>query len=84
MLPEEIEPAPERVMVPPAGIVDGVAESTAVGGAWMFTLAMAGALCTPWLSVTTREKVTVPEVLGTVTETVGVVVLMWGVAGESA
>jgi len=51
----------------------------------MVTVANAGALCTPRLSVTTSEKVTVPEVLGTVTETleVGAVVVTVGLVGES-
>jgi hypothetical protein len=48
-------------------------------------VAKAGALDTPRLSVTTSENVTVPDVLGTVTETleVGAVVVTVGLAGES-
>jgi hypothetical protein len=83
MLPEEVEPAPESVTVPPAAMVEGVAVRIAVGGACTVTEAMAGALCTPRLSVTTREKVTVPEAFGTATEMVGVAVLTLGLAGES-
>jgi hypothetical protein len=51
----------------------------------MVTVAKAGALSTPRLSVTTSENVTVPEVLGTVTKTleVGAVVVTVGLAGES-
>jgi hypothetical protein len=51
----------------------------------MVTVAKAGALCTPRLSVTTSENVTVPEVLGTVTDTleVGAVVVTVGLVGES-
>lgn len=37
----------------------------------MVTLVYAGALFTPRLFVTTRANVTVPEVFGTVTETLG-------------
>jgi hypothetical protein len=49
------------------------------------TVVKTGALFTPRLSVTTSEKVTVPEVLGTVTETleVGAVVVTEGFVGES-
>jgi hypothetical protein len=50
-------------------------------------VAKAGALCTPKLSVTTSEKVTVPVVLGTVTATVefvyGGAVGVVGLAGVS-
>lgn len=51
----------------------------------MVTVANAGALWTPRLSVTTSEKVTVPEVLGTVTATVdvGAVVVTLGLVGDS-
>jgi hypothetical protein len=51
----------------------------------MVTVAKAGVLCTPKLSVTTRENVTVPEVSGTVTETldVGAEVVIVGFEGES-
>jgi hypothetical protein len=51
----------------------------------MVTVAKAGALDTPRLSVTTSENVTVPEVLGTVTETLefGAVVVTVGLVGES-
>lgn len=63
-----------------------MAVSTATGGPWMVTVANAGALCTPRLSVTTSEKVTVPVVLGTVTATleVGAFVVVDGFDGESA
>jgi hypothetical protein len=56
-----------------------------MGAPWIVTVAKAGALCTPRLSVTTSENVTVPEVLGTVTETleVGAVVVTVGLVGES-
>jgi hypothetical protein len=52
----------------------------------MVTVANAGALSTPRLSVTTSEKVTVPVVLGTVTATlaVGAVVVVDGFDGVSA
>ena len=52
----------------------------------MDTVAKAGGLSTPRLSVTTSEKVTVPEVLGTVTETLdaGAVTIVEGLAGDSA
>lgn len=51
----------------------------------MVTVVKTGALLTPRLSVTTREKVTVPDVFGTVTETleVGAVVVTLGLLGES-
>jgi hypothetical protein len=49
----------------------------------MVTVAVAGALSTPRLSVTTSEKVTVPEVFGTVTETLELVVLVLGLVGDS-
>lgn len=52
----------------------------------MDTVAKAGWLSRPMLSVTTSEKVTVPEVLGTVTETfdVGAVTVVDGFADDNA
>jgi hypothetical protein len=52
----------------------------------MFTVAVAGALFTPRLSVTTRENVTFPEVFGTVTDTFefGAVVVALGLEGVSS
>ena len=80
MLPEDDEPEPESVMVPFSVTVAGLAVRTAEGGAWMVTVAVAAWLFTPRLSVTTKENVTVPVVLGTVTATldVGAVVVVEG------
>jgi hypothetical protein len=52
----------------------------------MVTDATAGGLCTPKLSVTSKEKVTTPEVLGTVTKTLdaGAATMVVGVAGVRA
>jgi hypothetical protein len=47
-----LEFAAESVMTPPDDTVAGVAANTAVGAAWMVTVAVTGALCTPKLSVT--------------------------------
>jgi hypothetical protein len=85
MLPLEVEPAPESVMVPSSATTAGVAASTAVGGPWMVTSAKAAALFWPRLSVTTSENFTDPDTLGTVTSTleVGAVVVVLGLLGDS-
>jgi hypothetical protein len=50
----------------------------------MFTVTVACGLVWPKLSVTTNENVTCPEALGTVTETVGLVVDTVGFDGDKA
>lgn len=57
-----------------AGVSAGVTGEIGTGGSgtgtrWMVTVVYAGALFTPRLFVTTSANVTVPEVFGTVTET---------------
>jgi hypothetical protein len=74
MVPEVVA-AEERAIGLPAAAGDGEAVSTAVGGAWIFTVQVAGTLEVPRLSVTTREKVTEPEVFGTVTVMFGEVLV---------
>ena len=63
-----VDASPASLTAPPAAISFGVAERTATGVPWIVTVTNAGLLCTPRLSVTTSENVTVPEVFGTVTE----------------
>jgi hypothetical protein len=61
---------------------DGVVR-VATGVFWMDTVTVEGALTWPRLSVTTSWNVTDPDVLGTVTETLGLVVEIEGLLGES-
>ena len=71
MVPEDVEVAPESAIGAPAAAGLGAAVILATGGAWMVTVTLAGALCTPRLSVTTSVKVTCPDVLGTDTVMLG-------------
>src|SRR5664279_1235067 len=84
MVPELFEPSPISSIAPPGPTVVGLVEITATGAPCIVTVANAGALCTPRLSVTTSENVTVPDVLGTVTATidVGAPVVTLGLLGD--
>jgi hypothetical protein len=83
MVPVDVDPTPERLIAAP-GLTTGVGVvRVATGVLWMDTVTVEGALTWPRLSVTTSWNVTDPDVLGTVTETLELVVEIEGLLGDN-
>jgi len=81
---EEVEAAPESDIWEPAGTVGcGVVIFACGAGGWIVMVTVEGWL-EPNLSVTIREKVTCPLMLGTVANTVGLFVVSETFVGDAA